>query len=93
MEDINLDMKQFLTVKEIQALLLIGQVSTYRLVRFPGFPAIRVGKSYRVFADDFYNWVQANYPQVAQTIPIPDTTCILAQIKASGQVRKKRYSA
>lgn len=87
MIDVDFLSQSFFTVKEIQELLRIGQVAAYRLVRSPGFPVIRVGKTYRIPASDFYSWIKTQYPKTAETILIPDTTCILGQIKANSRRR------
>ena len=40
-----------MTVAEVAELLGFGQNFVYRLVSKPGFPAVKVGNSYRIFRD------------------------------------------
>lgn len=50
--------KVTLTVKEIQGILRIGQVNAYNLIHRPGFPVLKIGHSYRIPADAFYDWLR-----------------------------------
>lgn len=49
--------KTTLTVKDIQDILRIGQVSAYQLIHRPGFPVIKIGRSYRIPSDAFFKWM------------------------------------
>ena len=46
-----------LSVKDIQRILQIGSNSAYALIRSNEFPVIKVGHSYRIPKDDFYEWM------------------------------------
>lgn len=48
----------FLTVYDIRDYLGIGQRQAYELVRNEGFPAKKVGTSYRIPKNDFLEWVK-----------------------------------
>ena len=48
----------FLTVYDIRDYLGIGQRQAYELVRSEGFPAKKVGTSYRIPKNDFLEWVK-----------------------------------
>lgn len=48
----------FLTVYDIRDYLGIGQRQAYELVRSGGFPAKKVGTSYRIPKNDFLEWVK-----------------------------------
>lgn len=37
----------------------IGQNFVYRLVNKPGFPAVKVGNSYRIFREGLMEWLEA----------------------------------
>lgn len=79
-----------LTVKDVQEILRIGQVSAYALVRSNVFPVVRVGRSYRVPQEAFIRWMQsASAPMnvcAAKTnnTAVADKTCILTKIKNGG---------
>lgn len=74
-----------LTVKDVQGILRIGQVSAYSLVRSNVFPVVRIGKSYRIPKDTFVSWMQTAYPTAkANDIAIADDTCILSKLKNGG---------
>lgn len=51
-----------MTIKEIEKLLRIGQVTAYNLLREPDFPAIKVGHSYRIPRDEFIRWIYSRLP-------------------------------
>lgn len=48
----------FLTVYDIRDYLGIGQRQAYELVKSEGFPAKKLGNSYRIPKDDFLDWVK-----------------------------------
>lgn len=45
------------TVKEIKNILRIGQVNAYQLIHTPGFPVVKIGRTYRIPRVGFYNWL------------------------------------
>lgn len=49
---------KFLTVYDIRDYLGIGQRQAYELVKSEGFPAKKLGNSYRIPKDDFLDWVK-----------------------------------
>lgn len=72
-----------LTVKDIQEILKIGQVSAYRLIRSHSFPVTRVGRCYRIPSDTFYQWL--NKSQLPAEQPFAeDNSCLLAQLRNGG---------
>lgn len=75
-----------LTVKDVQNILRIGQVSAYALVRSNAFPVIRIGRSYRIPQDTFMEWIRKmDTPATASSNAIADTTCILSKLKNGGR--------
>lgn len=48
----------FLTVYDIRDYLGIGQRQAYELVKSEGFPAKKLGNSYRILKADFLDWVK-----------------------------------
>lgn len=48
----------FLTVYDIRDYLGIGQCQAYELVKSEGFPAKKLGNSYRIPKNDFLDWVK-----------------------------------
>lgn len=51
-------LSNFLTVYDIRDYLGIGQRQAYELVKSEGFPAKKLGNSYRIPKDDFLDWVK-----------------------------------
>ena len=48
-----------MNVAEVAELLGFGQNFVYRLVSKPGFPAVKVGNSYRIFREGLMEWLDA----------------------------------
>ena len=48
-----------MTVAEVAELLGFGQNFVYRLVNKPGFPAVKVGNSSRIFREGLMEWLEA----------------------------------
>ena len=46
-----------LTLKDVQDILQIGTSSAYSLLHSHAFPVIRIGRSYRIPAEPFYDWL------------------------------------
>lgn len=47
---------EFLTIEEVQKILRIGKNQAYELCKRKDFPSIKVGKRYRIPADEFRRW-------------------------------------
>lgn len=47
-----------LRVPHVMDILSIGRNTAYGLFHMPGFPGIRVGKSFRVSRDAFRQWIE-----------------------------------
>ena len=47
-----------LTVGDIRNILQLGSNSAYNLIHSKSFPVKRVGRSYRIPADSFYQWLE-----------------------------------
>ena len=43
---------RFLTVQEVAGLLRVSSMTVYRLIKAGDKPAVRVGRSFRVYDDD-----------------------------------------
>ena len=65
-----------MTVAEVAELLGFGQNFGYRLVSKPGFPAVKVGNSYRIFREGLMEWLDAqkvnNTPEVLHNMWDPE---------------------
>lgn len=65
-----------MTVAEVAELLGFGQNFVYRLVSKPGFPAVKVGNSYRIFREGLMEWLDAqkvnNTPEVLHNMCDPE---------------------
>lgn len=63
-------------VAEVAELLGFGQNFVYRLVSKPGFPAVKVGNSYRIFREGLMEWLDAqkvnNIPEVLHNMWDPE---------------------
>ena len=63
-------------VDEVAELLGFGQNFVYRLVSKPGFPAVKVGNSYRIFREGLMEWLDAqkvnNTPEVLHNMWDPE---------------------
>lgn len=53
--------KRFISVQELKDLFDIPQSQVYKLIRKKGFPAIKLGKSYRIDSMKLENWLNKNY--------------------------------
>jgi excisionase family DNA binding protein len=51
--------QQLLTVAEVAAQLRVSTMTIYRLIRSGELPAVRVGRNYRVRADELEVYLQA----------------------------------
>ena len=51
-----LEVREFLTIKDIQNILKIGKNVAYDLCKRADFPAIKIGGSYRIPLDEFNKW-------------------------------------
>lgn len=56
---VNRDLPLFLTVKDVQRLLRISEVTAYNLMHADGFPSMRIGRSYRISREEFLHWVES----------------------------------
>ena len=54
-----------MTRAEMADFLGIGEAYSYRLLQQPGFPAVKVGHSYRIFRDELIAWLKAHPAQGA----------------------------
>lgn len=65
-----------MAVAEVAELLGFGQNFVYRLVSKPGFPAVKVGNSYRIFREGLMEWLDAqkvnNTPEVLHNMWDPE---------------------
>lgn len=60
------DLPLFLTPPQIAEILQIGRSSAYELVRSKGFPAVKIGRSVRVYREAFVRWMQENTREEAK---------------------------
>lgn len=52
-----------MTRAEMADFLGIGDAYSYRLMQQPGFPAVKLGNSYRIFRDELIDWLKAHPAQ------------------------------
>ena len=50
-------LQKALTLKDVQDILQIGTNSAYGLLHSHAFPVIKIGRSYRIPAEPFYDWL------------------------------------
>lgn len=53
----------FMTVAEVASILRVSTMTVYRLIQSGDLPALRVGKSYRLRADDVDAFLAGKYNQ------------------------------
>lgn len=58
------DRSRFVTVSEVADQLRVSNMTVYRLVQSGQLPAVRVGRSYRIRADDVDHYLAEQYNQV-----------------------------
>lgn len=58
------DRSRFVTVREVANQLRVSNMTVYRLVQSGQLPAVRVGRSYRIRADDVDRYLSEQYTQV-----------------------------
>ena len=51
------ELQKALTLKDVQDILQIGTNSAYSLLHSHAFPVIKIGRSYRIPAEPFYDWL------------------------------------
>ena len=49
-----------LTVEEVGAILGIGQQKAYRLITKPGFPMVKIGKTYKIYRDGLRSYLEGH---------------------------------
>lgn len=54
----NSSLPSLLTVEEMAKVLRIGRVKAYQVVKTPGFPSVKIGRSVRVPAESLSIWIQ-----------------------------------
>jgi len=54
---------QFVTVAEVAASLRVSNMTVYRLVQSGQLPAVRVGRSYRIRAEDVDQYLAERFTQ------------------------------
>ena len=79
-----------MTVAEVAELLGFGQIFVYRLVSKPGFPAVKVGNSYRIFREGLMEWLDAqkvnNTPEVLYNMWDPEVALYPARGKLENTI-------
>jgi len=56
-----------LTVSDIRQILQLGSNSAYNLIHSKSFPVRRVGHTYRIPAESFFQWLEGQLPGRAVT--------------------------
>jgi len=52
--------KQTLTVAEVAEILRISTIKTYEMARNQEFPIMKIGRTFRIPSEPFYNWLNGN---------------------------------
>ena len=60
MEGNNQQIQKNLTVKEVQDILRVSQVTAYSLIHSGRFPVVKIGRHYRIPQTSFMKWLQVN---------------------------------
>lgn len=53
------DIEEYLTPKDLQNILKIGRNKVYQLCALKGFPAIKIGSTYRINKTRFKRWLNS----------------------------------
>lgn len=51
---------QYLKPQDIMKHLQLGRDKVYELCRIPGFPAVKIGSSYRIDPEEYQKWLKRN---------------------------------
>ena len=51
----------FLTIAEVAAMMRVSKMTVYRLVHGGDLPAVRVGRSFRVRAEDAHEYIEKSF--------------------------------
>ncbi len=57
-------MQKLMTVKEVADILRVSNMTVYRLFKSGNLPAVRVGKNYRVKANDVQTYIDRAQPEI-----------------------------
>ena len=57
-----------LTVRDIKQILNISINAAYNLIHSKSFPVIRIGNSFRVPKEPFYEWMKSSHSSIRQRI-------------------------
>lgn len=52
--------QQYLKPQDVMKHLQLGRDKVYELCRTPGFPAIKIGISYRIDPEEYKKWLKRN---------------------------------
>lgn len=50
-----------LSVKDVKQLLNIGTAAAYNLIHSKAFPVIRIGNSFRIPKEPFFEWLKSSH--------------------------------
>ena len=54
------ELPSLLTVEEMSKILRVGKVKAYQIVKMPGFPSVKIGRSVRIPTKALFNWINNN---------------------------------
>ncbi|MHB8295755.1 MAG: helix-turn-helix domain-containing protein [Acidimicrobiales bacterium] len=57
------DKARFVTVSEVARMFRVSNMTVYRLVSSGAIPAVRVGRSYRIRAEDVDRYLEEQYTE------------------------------
>lgn len=55
-----MELEPYLTPQDIMKHLQLGRDKAYEICRLPGFPAIKIGQSYRIDPEEYKKWLKRN---------------------------------
>lgn len=58
-----------LSVKDVKRLLNIGTAAAYNLIHSKAFPVIRIGNSFRIPKEPFFEWLKSSHMRIGKTGP------------------------
>lgn len=57
-----MDKKELISLKTLSERTKIGLSTLYRLIKSDGLPVYKIGKKYRIFWEDFLEWLKKYGP-------------------------------
>lgn len=54
---------RFVTVSEVAQLMRVSKMTVYRMIKHGDFPAVRIGRGYRIREEDVHRYLDSRYTE------------------------------